>query len=51
MTEQARIRIQEAKSHLVQAASYLAEDPANDELWRDVCSARATLKAYAKCAA
>lgn len=49
MTTQEKIRA--AQQRLLNAAQMLAGDAGNDELWRDVCSARATLRAYARCGA
>lgn len=43
-------KIAGAQEVLVTVARYLAENPNDDIAWRDLCRARATLRALARCA-
>lgn len=44
------VRIYEAQKALLQAATVLSAEPENEEAWRNLCRARATLRALARCA-
>jgi hypothetical protein len=48
MTNQSFEKIRAAQARLLDAAARLASDPSDDEIWREICSARATLRAYCK---
>lgn len=44
------LRVANEQARLRDLAADLAGDPTNDDLWRELCSARATLRALARCA-
>jgi hypothetical protein len=46
----AATRIENERARLRALAADLAGDPGNEDLWRELCRARATLRALARCA-